>query len=146
MLQSWLNASMLCVRRAAARCVCVLTHTWQVCREQLLKLSQVDSQNDDGLRGTDCKTSCFSQVWGHEHEILSPQRSSSCDWLRMNQTALTQPFCSPVVVSLQTNVLHRSTLAVALTKCKCPSSPPLPPSPHSLSLSPSLSASLQLRG
>ncbi|XP_044034100.1 SUN domain-containing protein 1-like isoform X2 [Siniperca chuatsi] len=52
-LQLWVDSSVLCVRRAAARCVSVLTRTWQVCRGLA---SQVNVQTDHrhGARSGPC--------------------------------------------------------------------------------------------
>ncbi|CAJ1081347.1 SUN domain-containing protein 1-like isoform X4 [Xyrichtys novacula] len=49
-LQPWLDWSLLCVRRAAACCVCVLTHTWQVCLRLTVTSSQVDAQSESRPR------------------------------------------------------------------------------------------------
>nr|XP_046233295.1 SUN domain-containing protein 1-like isoform X2 [Scatophagus argus] len=40
-LQLWLDSCALCVRRATACCVSVLTHTWQVCQGRASQLPQV---------------------------------------------------------------------------------------------------------
>ncbi|XP_074519935.1 SUN domain-containing protein 1-like [Halichoeres trimaculatus] len=87
-LRPWLDASLLCVRRAAARCVCVLTHTWQVCRGLCLKLSQVDTQIDDGLRAgpshrgvMTLKESTVNQEETHPNGSLCKSAAQVCTWL-----------------------------------------------------------------
>ncbi|KAM9336976.1 uncharacterized protein ABDE67_020014 [Symphorus nematophorus] len=56
-LQLWLDSCLLFVRRAAAGCVSVLAHTWQVCRGLASKLPQVNVQSDNrhGGRSSHCR-------------------------------------------------------------------------------------------
>uniref|UniRef100_A0A7N6ARM2 SUN domain-containing protein n=1 Tax=Anabas testudineus TaxID=64144 RepID=A0A7N6ARM2_ANATE len=55
-LQLWLDSSSLCVRRAAAFCVSVLTHTWQVCRglASKVRVAKTQTENKLGARSSRC--------------------------------------------------------------------------------------------
>ncbi|XP_042252998.1 SUN domain-containing protein 1-like isoform X4 [Thunnus maccoyii] len=46
-LQLWLDSSLLCVRRAAARCASVMTHTRRVCRGLASKVTEVNTQTEN---------------------------------------------------------------------------------------------------
>ncbi|XP_026170566.1 SUN domain-containing protein 1-like isoform X2 [Mastacembelus armatus] len=49
-LHLWLDWSVLCVRRAAACCASVLTHTWQVCRGLASKVTEVNKHGARSAR------------------------------------------------------------------------------------------------
>ncbi|XP_068585416.1 SUN domain-containing protein 1-like isoform X2 [Cebidichthys violaceus] len=77
-LQLWFLSSLLCVRRAAAGCVSVLTRTWQVCQD---RFSQTDNRHGarSGLCGVmDLKESTTTQ------KELQPN-GSLCDDCREKQ-------------------------------------------------------------
>lgn len=63
-LQLWLDSSVLCVRRAAACCVSVLTHTWQVCWRLTSKVRVVNTQTDNKRGGT-CSSRCGEFTFSH---------------------------------------------------------------------------------
>ncbi|XP_067432534.1 SUN domain-containing protein 1-like isoform X3 [Thunnus thynnus] len=46
-LQLWLDSSLMCVRRAAAHCASVLTHTRRVCRGLASKVTEVNTQTEN---------------------------------------------------------------------------------------------------
>ncbi|KAM6963504.1 uncharacterized protein LKV04_019575 [Tautogolabrus adspersus] len=87
-LQLIVDSSVLCVRRAAACCVCVLTHTWQVCRGLALKLSQVDTQTHSRHRGRsshcrvmNLKESTTNKEETHPNGSLCNSAAGVCTWL-----------------------------------------------------------------
>ncbi|XP_060884981.1 SUN domain-containing protein 1-like [Labrus mixtus] len=79
-LQLCVDSSVLCVRRAAACCVCVLTHTWQACRGRALKLSQVVTQTDSRHRGrsSHCRVMSLKESTTSDKEETHPN-GSLCD-------------------------------------------------------------------
>ncbi|XP_070782716.1 SUN domain-containing protein 1-like [Enoplosus armatus] len=94
-LQLWLDSSLLCVRRAAACCVSVLTHTWQVCRRRASKLSQVNIQTDNrhGARPGHCGVMSLRESTTNQRE-LHPN-GSLCDDCQEKQRSETETVASP---------------------------------------------------
>ncbi|XP_036937277.1 SUN domain-containing protein 1-like isoform X2 [Acanthopagrus latus] len=71
-LQLWLGSCLLCVRRAAACCVSVLTHTWQVCYGLASKCD-----NRHGARSSHCGVMTLRESTKN-HKELHPT-GSLCD-------------------------------------------------------------------
>ncbi|XP_031735749.1 uncharacterized protein LOC116401477 [Anarrhichthys ocellatus] len=92
-LQLWFLSSVLCVRRAAAGCASVLTHTWQVCQDLF---SQTDNTHAarSGLCGVmDLKESTTTQKELHPYGSLSDvYKRLNRQWRHMTSSFLLTGF------------------------------------------------------
>uniref|UniRef100_A0A671Y330 SUN domain-containing protein n=1 Tax=Sparus aurata TaxID=8175 RepID=A0A671Y330_SPAAU len=84
-LQLGLGSCLLCVRRAAACCVSVLTHTWQVC-QGLASKANIQCDNGHGARSSHCgvmtlRESTKNQKEPHPNGSLCTTAADVYRWL-----------------------------------------------------------------
>ncbi|XP_073346098.1 uncharacterized protein sun1a isoform X5 [Pagrus major] len=95
-LQLWLDSCLLCVRRAAACCASVLTHTWQVCQGLASKVN-IQSDNRHGARSSHCgvmnlRESTKNQMELHPNGSLCTTAADVYRWLNRRWHHMTASF------------------------------------------------------
>nr|XP_046233300.1 SUN domain-containing protein 1-like isoform X4 [Scatophagus argus] len=82
-LQLWLDSCALCVRRATACCVSVLTHTWQVCQGRASQLPQVIGARAGRSGVMNLRESTTNQREPHPDRSLCKTAGDVFRWLSM---------------------------------------------------------------